>query len=93
MQRQWHRAWNSATAKLRSSVPGASVNASGLIRFAKAGADSAEREISTIGVGSMLGILLLLILVFRSLRPLLLSLLSLSIGGLAAFSVTALLFS
>lgn len=65
----------------------------GLIFYAKSGADSAQHEISTIGIGSVLGILLLVFLTFRSLSPLLLTLLSAATGFVAAFVVVKLYFS
>lgn len=63
----------------------------GMPLFTAYGADSAKQEISTVGVGSSVGIIVLLLLTFRSLRPLLLS--SIAIGcGLFAALVACVLF-
>jgi predicted exporter len=64
----------------------------GMLFYADAGVQSAKRDISTIGLGSMLGIVLLMVLTFRSLSPLLLTLFSILIGCVAAFTVTVLCF-
>ncbi|MGU7801916.1 MMPL family transporter, partial [Escherichia coli] len=52
----------------------------------------AKKDISTLGVATVLGVILLIVSVFRSVRPLLLSLLSIAIGALAGTVVTLLLF-
>ena len=63
----------------------------GMPLFTAYGSDSAKQEISTVGVGSSVGIIVLLLLTFRSLRPLLLS--SIAIGsGLFAALVACVLF-
>lgn len=64
----------------------------GTLFYATYGTESAEGEISTIGIGSLLGIILLLLLVYRSALPLVLALLSISCGLLVAFVVTILVF-
>ncbi|MDG2648608.1 MMPL family transporter, partial [Vibrio parahaemolyticus] len=51
-----------------------------------------KSEISTIGVFSLLGIIALFVLVFRSVMPLSLALLSITIGLLVALSVTTWIF-
>lgn len=56
---------------------------SGLPLFTAYGADAAKHEISTVGVFSSVGIVLLFLLTFRSIKPLLLSALAIA-GGLAA---------
>lgn len=60
----------------------------GTVFYADAARQSAEREFDLIGAGSLLGMLLLLYLVFRSLRPLALGLLSVGFGIGAAVAVT-----
>ncbi len=55
----------------------------GMPIFASHGAVSAKREIQTIGIGSALAVLVLLIVTFRSIRPLILAMLSISCGVLA----------
>lgn len=64
----------------------------GMPLFTASGADSAKQEISTVGVGSSIGIIILLLLTFRSLRPLLLSSLALGSGLLAALVTSVLVF-
>lgn len=65
---------------------------SGLIIHAAYGAQQAQREISTIGTGSILGILLLLLATFRYLSRVLLAFLPLLIGSLVAMSLSLLIF-
>lgn len=64
----------------------------GSVFYAAYGTESAKGEISTIGVGSLIGILLLLFIVYRSALPLILALLSIGCGLLVAFVVTVLVF-
>jgi predicted exporter len=60
----------------------------GAVFYAHAARTSAEREIDIIGVGSALGALLLLYLVFRSIKPLLLGLVTVAAGVAAAATVS-----
>ena len=60
----------------------------GTLLFAQFGTTSAEKEISTIGVGSSLGILLLVLFGFRSIRPMLTEMVAVGTGCLVAFAVT-----
>ncbi|EOX4468817.1 MMPL family transporter [Vibrio sp. 2026] len=71
---------------------GAKVAHTGVLFYADFGTQSAKSEISTIGVFSLLGIIALLVLVFRSVVPLSLALLSITIGLLVALSVTTWIF-
>ena len=64
----------------------------GTLFFAAHGISQAKKEISTIGLGSVLGLLCLFVAVFRSLRPLLLSLASIACGLLAAALATTAIF-
>lgn len=64
----------------------------GVLFYAEFGTQSAKSEISTIGVFSLLGVVILVIGVFRSSAPLLLALLSITIGLIAALAVTTALF-
>ncbi|GAA5017281.1 bifunctional glycerol-3-phosphate dehydrogenase/glycerol-3-phosphate acyltransferase [Acinetobacter puyangensis] len=64
----------------------------GTLLFASAGTQSAQKEISTIGVGSSIGIVLLVLFGFRSLRPLLTEFIAVSTGSLIAFAVTHWIF-
>ncbi|HHF3217304.1 TPA: MMPL family transporter [Vibrio alginolyticus] len=71
---------------------GAEVAHTGVLFYADFGTQSAKSEISTIGVFSLLGIIALFVLVFRSVVPLSLALLSITIGLLVALSVTTWIF-
>ena len=59
---------------------------SGVIYHAIAGFDSAQYEISTIGLGSLVGIMLLMLLSFRAFLPLVASSFSILIGIVVGFS-------
>ncbi|MDE1460353.1 MMPL family transporter [Spartinivicinus poritis] len=63
------------------------------VAFHKAyGEQSAKADISLISIGSMLGIILLVLVLFRSIKPLLLTLFTIATGVLVAFTVTLLIF-
>ncbi|PTC03904.1 hypothetical protein C9980_16620 [Vibrio mediterranei] len=64
----------------------------GVLFYADFGTRSAKSEISTIGVFSLVGVVLLIVLVFRSVVPLALALLSVSMGLLVALAVTTAIF-
>jgi predicted exporter len=81
-----------AAAAARKAVPQAEVISAGVVLHAAAAGEQASGEVSTIGIGSLLGIVLLMWLTFRSLRPVGLILLSIGIGSLGALSVCWLLF-
>ncbi|MGH6627206.1 MAG: MMPL family transporter [Burkholderiaceae bacterium] len=78
----------SAEATLRRAHPEAQLLRTGTVFYAGAARASAEREFDLIGAGSLVGLLLLLYLVFRSLRPLALGLLSVGFGIGAAVAAT-----
>ncbi len=64
----------------------------GVLFYADFGTQSAKSEISTIGVFSLLGVIFLVLLVFRSATPLLLALLSITVGLLVALAITTAIF-
>lgn len=64
----------------------------GVIFYAAHGTESAKSEISTIGLGSLLGVIVLLLAVYRSALPIALALLSISCGLLSAFVLTVAIF-
>ncbi|KJY81964.1 membrane protein [Vibrio galatheae] len=64
----------------------------GVLFYAQFGTESAKSEISTIGLFSLLGIVVLIVGVFRSAAPLSLALLSIGIGLLAALAMTTWIF-
>lgn len=64
----------------------------GTILFSNFGTQSAKQEISTIGLGSTFGLILLVWFGFRSFRPLITEFIAVSTGSLLAFAVTHLVF-
>ncbi|MCW8328971.1 MMPL family transporter [Photobacterium sp. SDRW27] len=84
-----------ALAELETSIResyGVEVLHTGVIFYAAHGTASAKGEISTIGLGSLLGVITLLLVVFRSPLPLALALLSIGCGLLTAFVTTVAVF-
>jgi predicted exporter len=71
---------------------GGELMVTGMPLFTAQGSDSAKQEISTVGIGSSAGIIILLMLTFRSVRPLLLSFLAIGSGLFAALVVSVLVF-
>jgi len=83
---------DAATAAASKQAPGLDVLRAGVPLHAEAAAVQANREINTIGWGSLAAVLLLVWLAFRSLRPILLVGASLLIGCGVALAVTVLVF-
>lgn len=81
-----------ARAAARGAAPDAEVITAGVVLHAAAAGRQASREIHTIGVGSLIGIILLTWLTFRSIKPIGLTLLAIGVGFLGALSVCWLLF-
>jgi predicted exporter len=81
---------NSATEQVKAA--GGELLVSGMALFTAHGAKAAKQEISTVGIGSSLGIIVLLWATFRSVRPLLLSGLAIGSGLLAALVICVLFF-
>jgi predicted exporter len=75
------------TTQLTEQYPAIEILQSGILFFAAAAAQSAKADINTITTGSMLGILLLILWVFRGPRALLLPVLSIASGLVFAFSL------
>ncbi|WP_283150661.1 MMPL family transporter [Silvimonas soli] len=82
----------SAASKLKSQYPDVQLRRAGVVLFAATAARSAKSEMSTIGVGSTIGVLLLALLVFRGVRPVALAALSVIIGSLVSTTLTLQLF-
>jgi predicted exporter len=76
----------------RRADPRIEVIAAGIVLYAGAAAAQAKWELSTIGIGSLFGIVALIWLTFRSLKPIVLITLSVGIGCLGALSVCSLVF-
>jgi predicted exporter len=83
---------NFAIDELRSAQPALDVLKTGFSFYAHEATQSAKGEISTIGVGSLIGLLLLVISTFRSLRPLSLIVVSIVAGCVIALGVTLSVF-
>ncbi len=81
---------NRSTAQVQAA--GGELMVTGMPLFTAQGSDSAKQEISTVGLGSSAGIIVLLLMTFRSLRPLLLSFLAIGSGLFAALVVSVLFF-
>ena len=81
-----------ATAAAVAVAPDLRVLKAGVPLHAESAAVQANREVNTIGWGSLAAVLLLVWLAFRSLRPLLLVALSLLVGCAVALTVTVLVF-
>lgn len=76
----------------RNAVPEASVLTAGVILHAAAAGKQASGEVSVIGIGSVIGIVLLMWFSFRSIKPIAYILLLIGVGCLGALSVCLLLF-
>ena len=87
-QRAVIEAVSQAEAHLGKFFPDIEVLKTGTVFYAHAARASAEREVDLFGIVSLLGIMLMLFGVFRSFRPLLLGLLSVSFGIGAAIATT-----
>ena len=81
-----------AAAAATAVAPGLRVLNAGVPLHAESAAVQANREVNTIGWGSLAAVLLLVWLAFRSLRPLMLVALSLLVGCAVAMTVTVLVF-
>src|SRR5204862_910631 len=81
-----------ASAKALAVAPEVRILRAGVPLHAEAAAVRASWEINTIGWGSLLAVIALMWLAFRSLRPVLLVSLSLLIGTASAVAVTVLVF-
>ncbi len=77
-------AYERGTAAARGAAPGVEILHTGTVFFAAAGRAASMRDMDRIAIGSLLGIVLVMLLAFRSLKPILLGLLSAAAGILAA---------
>jgi len=81
-----------AEAGMRQLFPGVRLLRTGGVFYAEQARRSAEHDVNLIGAASLLGIILLMLWVFRSLRLLLLGLLSTAFGIAFALAVTLAVF-
>lgn len=86
---QWR---NTLQQQMQQQFPQTELLLMGAVEHAVWGASSAKHEVSTIGNGSLLGIIVLMVWIFRSQRVLWLSLLPLGTGVLAGLLMTLLFF-
>ncbi|RUL72976.1 MMPL family transporter [Dyella choica] len=92
IQRRALSALDQAERSIEHDHPGTRVLRTGALFYAAAARSDAERDVHRVGLISTLGIALLLLMVFRSLGPLLLAFLSTAIGIIAATTVSVLVF-
>ena len=78
--------------QLKTRYPQAQLLSRGTVFYSDYASQQAKRDISTLGVATLLGVILLIVAVFRSLRPLMLCLISIATGALAGTVATLLLF-
>lgn len=91
-QQQQMLALQSAFSQITQQYPQIRVLKAGALFHAIAATESAKQEISRIGLISMLGIVLLVLLAFRSVMPLVAAVLTLTTGVVFAFVATLSLF-
>lgn len=78
--------------ELKARFPQAQLLSRSTAFYSDYASQQAKKDISTLGAVTVLGLLLLIVAVFRSLRPLLLCLMSIGVGALAGTVVTLLVF-
>jgi predicted exporter len=83
---------SNAESALKKKYPDAEILRTGTVFYAETARANAEHEVDLIGAGSLIGMLILLYLVFRSIRPLVLGLLSVGFGISAALAVTVFVY-
>ena len=77
---------------LKAGHPQAQLLSRGTVFYSDYASQQAKHDVSTLGLATVLGVLLLILAVFRSVRPILLCLLSIGVGALAGTVVTLLVF-
>ncbi len=78
--------------RVKSEYSDSEVLYTGVFKFAAAGSAEAQKEVSTIGLGSLLGVIFLMFITFRSFRTIFISILPILIGILSALGVSLLFF-
>ncbi len=92
VQKQVSDFFDRAVNSQRTIYPDIQVLHLGAVFFAKAGAEEAMGETSTIGIASTIGTILLVMIMFRAIRPLIVSLLVIGVGIMTALSISLLIF-
>lgn len=90
-QERFQAFYSQAKAEVQQD-PQVQLLSAGVIHHAVAGTNSARQDISTIGVGSIAGVFLLMFIAFRSVGPLFVSALPVIVGFIAALFVCVLVF-
>jgi predicted exporter len=78
--------------QLKARYPQAQLLSRGTVFYSDYASQQAKHDISTLGAATLFGVILLILAVFRSLRPLLLCLISIGAGALAGTVATLLTF-
>lgn len=91
-QDRFIKAFDTAEQKLDAAIPHPRLLRVGAIFYAHAGAKSAVSETTRLSIVSLVGTVLLILIVFRALRPLWLTLLAISVGVICALAVSLSLF-
>lgn len=84
--------FNRLRTDLPKSVEGSDILVAGVLPHAAAGTQSGIDEMSTVGLGSLLAIVFLLVAMFRSVRPFALTLCAIGMGCLSGFAACLLIF-
>src|SRR5579863_697215 len=83
---------DAAVQRLRATLPHLQVLRVGAIFYAHDGASRATRETTRLSIVSLIGTIVLVLSVFRALRPLWLTLLAIAVGVVCAFAVCLAIF-
>jgi len=86
-QDRFIKAFDTGERNLNSAIPHPRLLRVGAIFYAHAGAKSAVSETTRLSIVSLVGTVLLILIVFRALRPLWLTLLAITVGVVCAFAV------
>ncbi|MGA7437778.1 MAG: MMPL family transporter, partial [Luteibacter sp.] len=92
VQRRAMGALENAERDVTAKHPGTRILRTGAIFYAAAARAGAERDTHVVGITSTIGIAILLLFVFRSMRPLLIAFLSTALGVVGAVVATILVF-
>lgn len=82
----------STETNIKAKYPQCNIFKSGVVFFAERGSTTAQKEITWLGSISLLGVVFLMLIVFRSFNQVILSILAITIGVLTAITVTLLVF-
>ncbi|MFN8391107.1 MAG: MMPL family transporter [Bdellovibrionota bacterium] len=86
-------AFSDASAKVNAAKPNVKIFVSGIVRYAEKAARAAESELQLISIGSLIGVVVLMLGAYRALTPLILMLVTIVIGCAAALAAALLWFT